>query len=515
MNGNKFWVAALAQILLTGMTVAGPIPSMMRGDTAATSNGWEVTPLFTVGQEFNGYAPPGVLDGLGAVAIGDQTVRILMNHELQSDQGNPYVLASGIKLGGARISFLDLDRSNLQVTAAGLAYDNIYDRKGEQVQNASQLTDGENGLNRLCSARSVPAGQYQFEDTLFFSGEESNNGSQWVLDVANRALWSFPAMGRGAWENVTPLASGHDGIVALVAGDDSPAAPLYLYLGRKNAAGDNSFLDRNGLKHGQLSCWRAITRDQTPESFHGFDRSLDGHFVALTVRVPDRADTPGYDSEGYLDARTLRDQARRMGCFTFSRPEDLHEDPANPDQIAFASTGRGQLFPTDNWGTLYTARLDLSNIEAPRATVTIIHDADALPQPDRGIRNPDNLVWGHDGYIYVQEDRSTHPRRLFGSHTNVEASIWRVHPTTGDYVRIGEIDRNARYPADTTDTEQNIIGSWESSGILDVTPLFDAAPGETLLLGTVQAHSLEDGGIKSMNLVEGAQLFMMRKTVNN
>ncbi len=487
---------------------AESIPSMMRTDTHATNNGWAVTPLFTVGQKIDNYSPPGVLDGLGAFIVNKNTVRILANHELQPKQGAPYKLDSGVVLSGARISYLDVDRSTLKVKKAGLAYDKIYDRNGELVTSADQVNESEQGLNRLCSARSVEAGQYQFDDNLFFSGEESDNGTEWVLDVDNRELWAFPAMGRGAWENITPVESGRDDTVVLLAGDDRQAAPLYLYIGKKNGVGDKSFLDRNGLKQGEFFCWKAKNGDKNPESFHGFDQQRSGHFIPLTVQDSSRTGHSGYDSNGYLDAKTLREE---KGCFTFSRPEDLHENPAKPTQIVFASTGRGKLFPKDNWGAVYTVDLDFDELKKPKATVTILHDADALPQPDMGIRNPDNLTWGYDGYIYVQEDRSVYPKKLFGSVKGVEASIWRVDPASGSYVRIGEIDRNARYPKDTTDPKKSDIGNWESSGILDVTPLFDSKQGGTLLIGAVQAHSVKDGSIKKKQLEQSAQLFLMRK----
>ena len=52
-------------------------PAMMTG-----RNGWRVEPLFTVGEEINGYRPPGILDGIGAMEIRPGVVRILVNHEI-------------------------------------------------------------------------------------------------------------------------------------------------------------------------------------------------------------------------------------------------------------------------------------------------------------------------------------------------------------------------------------------------------------------------------------------------
>ena len=55
------------------------------------------------------------------------------------------------------------------------------------------------------------------------------------------------------------------------------------------------------------------------------------------------------------------------------------------------------------------------------------------------------------------------------------------------------------------------IGAWETSGVLDVTGLFDTAPGETLLLGTVQAHGVTGGAIDRLGLDEGGQIYFLSR----
>lgn len=512
MNFPPLLTVAFAVSLLfisTSTNATSPLP-MMRGDSKATSQGWVVTPLFTVGQTVGGYSPPGVLDGLGAFAVGDD-VRVLVSHEFRAKQGTLYSLDSKVRLSGARISYLDINPQTLAVTKAGIAYDNIFDRKGKLVIHTSQINGKSPGLSRLCSARSVMKGEYQFSDNLFFAGEETDNGSEWVLDVDMRELWAFPAMGRGAWENVTPIETGHKDTIALLAGDDRTGAPLYLYTGEKNGIGDNSFLDRNGLKQGVLSCWKSDNEDSSPADFHGTGELRQGKFISLIVRNTQFSGHEGYDESGYLDAKTLRKQAIDKGCFSFSRPEDLHENPANPTQAVFASTGRWTLFPKDNWGTLYVIDLDFTDKLRPKGVISILHDADGLANPDDGIRNPDNLTWGYDGYIYVQEDRSVFPKSFFGKTNGIEASIWQIDPISKVYKRIGEIDRHSVYPSDATDPKTADIGNWESSGILDVSPLFSRVKGETVLMGTVQAHSVKNGSIKSRGLVQSSQLFLMRK----
>ncbi|MBE9174557.1 hypothetical protein IQ225_03135, partial [Synechocystis salina LEGE 06155] len=86
--------------------------------------------------------------------------------------------------------------------------------------------------------------------------------------------------------------------------------------------------------------------------------------------------------------------------------------------------------------------------------------------------------------------------------------IWRLDPNSGVLTRVGQINRDA-VPEGQTDSRPTDIGNWESSGIVDVSSLFDAAPG-TLFLFDVQAHSLRDGIIADAGLVEGGQLAFLR-----
>jgi len=63
-------------------------------------NGYAVDPIFTIGETFisgiqGDYIPPGILDGLGAFPLDEDTVRVLANHELRSSQGYAYTLPCG------------------------------------------------------------------------------------------------------------------------------------------------------------------------------------------------------------------------------------------------------------------------------------------------------------------------------------------------------------------------------------------------------------------------------------
>jgi len=74
---------------------------------------------------------------------------------------------------------------------------------------------------------------------------------------------------------------------------------------------------------------------------------------------------------------------------------------------------------------------------------------------------------------------------------------------------VAEINRDAVLPGGQTDNDPTDLGDWESSGVLDVSHLFNLGEG-TVLLADVQAHSVRNGTIGgSTGLVEGGQLLLL------
>jgi hypothetical protein len=524
-------------------------------------NGYTVNPLFTVGESIDDYTPPGILDGIGAFSLDDNTVRVLVNHELTADAGYAYELANGTSLTGARVSFLDIDKASREIVDAGLAYDTIINRQGEVVNEAADLEFG--GLNRFCSAQYVMAEQFGedlgFADNIFFTGEETDGGTEFALNVGTGELWAVPWMGRAAWENVTELNTGVTDKVALLVGDDRAPAPLLLFVGEKDLSEGAGFLERNGLAQGDLFVWVADNGVTTPEEFNGTGNSLTGSYVEIEHYredlvfdtdlngdgIFDGADINGdgsitadevalhidangdgvfdgidvdgdgtfdYDSIGFATQDYQDFLVQEVGGFLFSRPEDVATNPEDGTQAVMASTGRGQLYPSDDFGTTYRINTAFDETGVPlSAALEILYDGDdagngQFQGGDFGLRSPDNVAWADDGNIYIQEDRSTSINE-FGGASGEEASIWKLTPETGELVRIAQMNRAGvpGEPIPQTDSEPNDIGNWESSGILDVSDLFGEAPGNLFIFG-VQAHSLEDGVIETEGLVQGGQL---------
>jgi hypothetical protein len=483
--------------------------------------GWTTEAVFTIGESSGGYTPPGIPDGMGAFDRGDEVV-IVVNHELNATSGYEFTLTNGATLRGARISKLTFDRETRALLSVEPAFDTIYNRAGSPVTGPADLDFG--GLARLCSAGYVAAGQAGFVDDIFFTGEETgsgNGGSEFILDVAGETLYAAPWMGRAAWESAAALdvPGINETHVAVLIGDDRGGAPLLLYVGEKQTGGD--FLARNGLANGRLYMWKADNGDTSPEDWSGTGTSRSGHFVEVMNYNDGSGDPADFDELGFATIDYLDEQQADLGAFRFSRPEDVHTNPqaGKGNQVAFASTGRSSLFPSDSWGTTYLVDVKISRGNIRNGTIaadiTILYDGDDAgagqkPGPDFGIRSPDNLVWAEDGMIYVQEDRSVGG---FGAVSGQEASIWELNPFNRVITRIARVDRSA-VPSAQQDTDPTDLGDWETSGIIDVTSLF-GAQGERLLFLNTQAHSLRGSpsyeATVGLDLVQGGQLLFMSK----
>jgi endonuclease I len=520
---------------------------MLGGSGGATymesvpGEGYAVNPIFTMGDTITGstgamnassagsFSPVGTPDGLGAFQLNPTTIRILMSHEIAMPigaglAGYAFTLTNGTVMdkGGARITYIDVDKTSRRVVDGGLAIARIYDRAGNVVTSTSQLDLG--GLDRFCSASLYEPNLFGagrgIVDRIYFAGEESgtgfghpHGGTEWALDVATGDFWALPDFGRGEWENAAQVDTGTTTHVAFVMGDDTQGSPLYMYVGQKNPAGN--FIERNGLKGGQLYVWKVTNGDLTPQQFNGTGAVRAGTWVAIAARVPANANTTGYDALGYKNDSVLASEADALGAFSFSRPEDVSTSPTDGTILAFNSTGRGNLFAADNWGDTYIVDIDFTNINAPTASVRILYDSDdrgggQFATPEAGLRCQDNLDWADDGFIYIQEDQANQVGN-FGA-AGFDTSIWRMDPNTGLIKRVAMTDRENVLPLGSSDSAPTDVGNWESSGIVDVSTLFGEAAG-TLFIFDVQAHSVTNGLISSKTLFEGGQLCFLERGI--
>ena len=504
-----------------GMAGAATAPMLRDGPGGAALR---VSALLTTGEITNGldsgspaYGAPGIFDGLGAYDNGDGTLTLLVNHELGANDGYQMTVRGlNPAVAGARISRFviakDIDGNpangfQARVLSGGLAYDEV---------KSVDPTFAKGGFTRFCSANlSEPfqfGGGQGFVDRLYFVGEEGGPGRFFVLDTANADLHHVPALGRGGWESAVAVDTGSANTVALMLFDDTSgtANHLYLWVGVKDPT-SAELLRRNGIdaSSGALYAWKAETiNTQAGLNAVPLLTDVSGHWEPLGS---------GTDIAALTSAAQLRALAQSKGAMAFIRIEDGDVDPTTGRVVAFNTTGGGgadlygntnlidlsQAFAAD--GSLLTA--------AHTSALRVVVDGDRLTGLARqdGVRNPDNLAWGRDGKLYIQEDRSVPGGTADGQFGAQEASIWQVDPLTGASHRWAQIDRGAVPVAyGQTDSAPGDIGNWESSGVIEVSHLFGAAPG-TVFFTDVQAHSLTNGTLHGAPyLVEGGQIQLIQ-----
>jgi hypothetical protein len=102
-------------------------------------------------------------------------------------------------INGGRVSFLDIDAKTRKLVDAGLAYKLIRARDGNIVRSSGDLDFS--GIDRLCSAQFFEKGTYGLESDIFFTGEETDGGTEFAVNAVNGHMYAVPWMGRAAWES--------------------------------------------------------------------------------------------------------------------------------------------------------------------------------------------------------------------------------------------------------------------------------------------------------------------------
>ena len=499
--------------------------------------GLKISEVFTIGEAFGTYIPTGTPDGMGAYLKDANTIRLLFQSEIVKTAGYEYKLANNTALTGARIHYLDIDKASNQVIGAGLAYDKVYDRSGALVTTASQISgdaNTKNGFDRFCAANLIEANPFGtgkgFADRIELLGEESSSannslgGAMYALDVANNALHALPDLGFGSWEGATAVDTGNTNQVALILGDDYASAtlgaPIYMYVGTKSTAANATFLQRNGLTGGKLYAWVATSGAalNRPSEFKGFGTSADGNWVEIATKDANKAGTTGYDAQGYKSADLLRKDADSKNAFLAARIEDLDYNPNNFKQVAFVATGN-ETFDggADLLGTVYTLDVTFNGAVPAASKLKIVYDGDDAGNGSAGLRSPDNIAFSKDGFIYAQEDKAVYSTASDSKYGTEKGSIWKLDPTTGKAIRWAQIDDSIDpdgadgQALDKTDTGYLAYG-WESSGLIDVSALYNHAPG-TDFFANVQTHGVKGGAITDQNLVAGGQILKLESAI--
>lgn len=521
--------SVLAGLVLVAIGLAGATPPAAGADpyegappylkplTARAS----VEPLVTVGQvlpqiegpEGAWYRFVGRPDGLAVFALvatdsapvrtygpwkdtpGKPRLVVLVNHELHSGEGGPV----GPLPRGARVSEILLDwrrpryippplgRYRLYAAAGRCAIERVF--TGDEPLRVEPVT---RGFSKFCSgflADSLAG----FDPPIYLLGEEDRapatfdprGGLAWA--IVDGSAYALPRLGRAEWENIVVAPFTHASTVLFGLEDASEAdavSQLYMYVGTKQPDADDP-LTRNGLHGGRLYvlCGDDPRRNsEAAWSVRG--DTLAMHWAPLEWDVTDAE----------LDAAS-----RAAGAFEFVRLEDGDPDPRRPGFLYFVTTGRTA---SDNpRGRLYRLQFD-PDAPAEGARLTILLDG------SEGVVHPDNIDVNRHGQIAIQEDPGG---RLSDPDFDRDASIWIYEIEDGAVSRIATMDRDAAGRHARSADKHNAIdrdtdtpGSWESSGIVDVSAIL----GRGAWLCTVQAPSLRIAPVDET--VEGGQVLLLR-----
>ncbi|MGE3106778.1 MAG: alkaline phosphatase PhoX [Phycisphaerales bacterium] len=433
-------------------------------------NGITTTSILTVGDVIGGYTMVGIPDGLGALANGNGTFDLVMNHELGSTAG--VVRAHGQT--GAFVSRWNI-ASDLTVNSGrdhNTSPSDAYEWTGSGWSNAPGPAQN---WNRFCSGDLAGTGAYRFgnlgtDARIDLNGEEAGADGRAYAHVltgpgANQT-WNLPHLGRFSWEN--SIANPRAQQKTLVIGtDDSTPGQVYMYIGNKTDTGND--VERAGLTNGNL-----------------FGIRVNG--LAAESRTSPPAPGTRFDLFGLGDVSNTSGAAIQTasaggGVTEFLRPEDGAWDsrPGHENDFYFVTTDRFNSASQVGRSRLWRLRFD--DITNPEAGGSVT----ALLDGTEGGNMFDNLTIDSHGRILIEED--------IGGQDAL-GKIWLYDTSSGSFGQIAQFDAALFSPGATG----FLTRDEEASGIIDARDVL----GDGWFLLDAQAHY----GIAG-ELVEGGQLLAL------
>lgn len=228
----------------------------------------ELTSILTAGDAANnGYRMSGIPDGLGVYDNNDDTMTVLMNHEMSSKDG--VVRTHGTE--GAYVSQWVINKQNLSVISGGDLIKKVYGWNA-----ANQMSDSTTSIvtfSRFCSADLAnPKAFFNLRSGLgsqariFLNGEEGSNGyavahvstgdssgSSFILGKFNAATNGSGGYAIGNWENLLANPFPQDKTVVIGindGGDGIMKNAVVVYVGNKTNTG--SEVEKAGLTNGVI-----------------------------------------------------------------------------------------------------------------------------------------------------------------------------------------------------------------------------------------------------------------------
>lgn len=444
-----FWPTFLLVLLLNVAQVLA-----LNGDSSKLSlrghQGWQTFEVITQGDKNGtGYTVPGEIDGIGAFLVGNDTIRVLANHETgrACDTENE-----------ATVTEVDLDVRRFQKAIANMigktnlggerqfvrrfrrAYDVIVDERGKEVTQLSKK------LKLFCSSQAYSPDSFGFSgegfrDQIYVVGEERRDapyGRLFAIDSNNRKMYQVSGrtgdasglqggIGGMMWdsfENIALIRTFEKDHVAFLMGIDGGSKKLKLYVGQKNKGRDGQsntrgFLARNGLAYGS--------------------------WFYLGGSMP--------TSMGTTTSGSFR--SNPSNTITGEKFEDVDTNPLNPTQVVLGDEEHG-VFVLD-FSLDFSGGLFRPGSKSSRFTVEMIVKDSSSP-----INQADNVAWTAADLIFVATD-------------GTNGAIWEMDSSGNNQVKIA--------------SSINTAVDYGPSGVVDISRFVGYEPASILLASTMSCGS--------------------------
>ncbi|TLV03822.1 alkaline phosphatase PhoX [Dyadobacter luticola] len=341
--------------------------------------------------------------------------------------------------------------------------------KGEYVLNS----DG--GTWRLCSATLVTPLEHGFGPLFLTCGESGQESRTHALNVdasVNQASVSreVPALGRWSAENALPLPkTAYPGKTVIMIGDDDSdvnGGQLAMYM--SNTVGD--------LENGSLYMLKRSDDKQTE-----MDMKVGSSYNVEFVKI---------DDHKTLTGAQINAKVNDLKAIKFGRVEDVDYRKgggANSREVIFAVTGQDNSgvnadYSRSKYGRIYHLVLDAN--DPSKGKLEVLLDGDDKTSIANTFQDPDNVCVTNN-YIYIMEDPNG-----YGDEKH-DGYVYQYNLNTKNLVPVLEIDhrRNEADAAKYNVGGTSKLGSWESSGMIDVSNV--TGRPNTFMLG-IQAHTWRD-----------------------
>jgi serralysin len=486
--------------------------------------GGTVDPLVTVGEQLGSVMFEALPDGISVIKRKPGSIDMLINHETSTvpfPYNNPPSASNLNDFQDSLVSNLRLKISTRTITRARYI-----------------INDGQN-FHRFCS--NFLAGPAQgFDRKILMTNEEgtdwvNKDGLQWPATVGadsarqigaviardtttgeTRPIWG---MGRHNHENSLAL-TGYN-VPIVLSGDDTfltnPASSqLYMY----GAGSATDLFNDNGTLYAFVSDTPTVNDyyDFPP----GTGMAVSGKFIPVpkviaTGKNPDGTDMVGSEVPasvgGPYPAPAAGEMTNSAGTttpvdgpqwilehwgdlnnvFSFVRLEDMAYDkrPGMGNVVYMIDSGRGQAGAAPAAGLSTNGRvwklvLDPNDPATVWSLSVLIEGDDNPVKTLTEVRQPDNIESTMNG-LYITEDPGSSQQFAPADAAGVNARVWQYRFSDSSLNPVLEINQSAdEGPTDVDTSGPGNKGSWEASGIIDVSKYFGAG----YFLIDVQAHTL-------------------------